>query len=119
MDKKIPYIYAMSYHPPANELEFATIMATLGDPIRLAILGELSRRENAPLMCSDFIHLASKSNLTYHLGKMREAGIIRVEPKGTAKLVTIRSNDLNQRFPGFLKLALEAADGATHVPTGG
>lgn len=102
----------MSYHPPSDEIDLAMVMAALGDSTRLAILGVLSRRQNAPLMCADFTHLASKSNLTYHLGKMREAGIIRVEPKGTCKLVTIRSEDLDRRFPGFLDLVLKVADEA-------
>jgi DNA-binding transcriptional ArsR family regulator len=84
-------------------------MATLGDSTRLAILGHLDRQEGAPMMCSDFTALASKSNLTYHLGRMREAGIIRVEKSGTAKMITIRRADLDARFPGFLDTVLKAA----------
>ena len=102
----------MSYHPPTNEIDLAMVMAALGDSTRLAILGLLSRRQNEPLMCADFTQLASKSNLTYHLGKMREAGIIRVEPKGTCKFVSIRNEDLDSRFPGFLDLVLKVADEA-------
>lgn len=100
----------MKHHPQAEDIDLAAVMAALGDATRLAILGELARCEDAPLMCAHFTHLTSKSNLTYHLGKMREAGIVRVEPRGTAKLVTIRRDDLNARFPGFLDSVLKAAD---------
>ena len=100
----------MSYHPSREEIDLAAVMATLGDSTRLAILGHLDRQDGAPMMCSDFTALASKSNLTYHLGRMREAGIIRVEKNGTAKMITIRRDDLNARFPGFLDTVLKAAE---------
>ncbi|MBA69495.1 MAG: transcriptional regulator [Rhizobiales bacterium] len=100
----------MSYHPSTEEIDLAAVMATLGDSTRLAILGHLDKREGAPMMCSDFTPLASKSNLTYHLGRMREAGIIRVEKSGTAKMITIRRADLDARFPGFLDTVLKAAE---------
>lgn len=101
----------MKYHPPAEDIDLATVMSVLGDPTRLAILGGLARRESHAHKCSHFTSLASKSNLTYHLGKMREAGIIRVEPCGTAKLITIRREDLDARFPGFLDCVIAAAEG--------
>ena len=99
----------MLHHPATDDIDLATVMGVLGDQTRLAILGDLERRGNMPMKCSHFINLASKSNLTYHLGKMREAGIIRVEPNGTAKMITIRRADLDRRFPGFLDAVLSAA----------
>lgn len=100
----------MTYHPPAEEIDLAAVMATLGDSTRLAILGHLDRQEGKPLMCSDFTALASKSNLTYHLGRMRDSGIIRLEKNGTCKMITIRRDDLDTRFPGFLDSVLKAAE---------
>ncbi|MBW3096067.1 ArsR/SmtB family transcription factor [Pseudohoeflea coraliihabitans] len=99
----------MKYHPPEDEIELPTVMATLGDPTRLAILGLLATCRTQSLTCGDFVHLSSKSNLTYHLGRMREAGIIRIEPIGTSKRVTIRRSALDRRFPGFLDAVLRAA----------
>jgi Predicted transcriptional regulators len=99
----------MLYHPATEDIDLASVLGVLGDSTRLAILGDLARRGNIPLKCSHFTNLASKSNLTYHLGKMREAGIIRVEPIGTAKMITIRRDDLDRRFPGFLDSVLLAA----------
>ena len=106
---KLSYFQRMLPHPSTEEIDLATIMAVLGDKTRLAILGDLARRENVALNCSHFISLASKSNLTYHLGKMREAGIIRVERSGTMKLMTLRRADLDARFPGFLDSVIASA----------
>lgn len=106
---KLPYFQGMLPHPSIEEIDLATIMSVLGDKTRLAILGDLARRENVALNCSHFTNLASKSNLTYHLGKMREAGIICTERRGTMKLITIRRVDLDARFPGFLDSVIASA----------
>jgi len=96
-------------HPPTEEINLATVLAVLGDPTRLAILGDLARQEGRALTCSHFTELTSKSNLTYHLAKMREAGIVRVEPRGTSRLITLRRADLDMRFPGLLDSIIATA----------
>jgi len=96
-------------HPPADQISLPTVLAALGDPTRLAILGDLARRDGVPLTCARFLDLASKSNLSYHLARMREAGIIRVEPQGTSRLVSLRRADLDARFPGLLDSIIAAA----------
>ncbi|WP_274426638.1 ArsR/SmtB family transcription factor [Chelativorans sp. YIM 93263] len=91
------------HHPPAEDINLASVLAVLGDPTRLAILRELARKEGQPLPCSHFANTTtSKSNLTYHLSKMREAGIVHVEPRGTSRLVSLRRADVDARFPGLL-----------------
>jgi len=98
-------------HPAVEEINLATVLAALGDPTRLAILGDLARQDGKALTCSHLTDLTSKSNLTYHLAKMREAGIVRVEPRGTSRLITIRRADLNARFPGLLDSIIATAVG--------
>lgn len=100
---------AMIPHPEPDQIDLATVLAVLGDPTRLAILGHLARNESAPQACSRFTGITSKTNLTYHLGKMREAGIVSVEPSGTARLVSLRREDLDARFPGLLDSILRTA----------
>ncbi|WEX11857.1 helix-turn-helix transcriptional regulator [Chelativorans sp. AA-79] len=92
----------MLLHPSTDEINLATVLAALGDPTRLAILGDLARQDGRALTCSHFTDLTSKSNLTYHIARMREAGIVRVEPRGTSRLITLRRADLDARFPGLL-----------------
>jgi len=96
-------------HPSTEEINLATVLAVLGDQTRLAILGDLARQEGRALTCSHFTELTSKSNLTYHLAKMREAGIVRVEPRGTSRLITLRRSDLDARFPGLLDSIIATA----------
>lgn len=98
------------HHPPTEDINLPAVLAVLGDPTRLAILGELARQEGQSLPCSHFIGATtSKSNLTYHVSKMREAGIVRVEPRGTLRLITLRRADLDSRFPGLLDSIIATA----------
>ncbi|MNW16616.1 hypothetical protein D3C71_2155210 [compost metagenome] len=53
--------------------------------------------------------LTSKSNLTYHVAKLREAGVVNVRPEGTKRRVTLRRDDLDDRFPGFLDTVIASA----------
>ncbi|PWV97660.1 ArsR family transcriptional regulator [Hoeflea marina] len=89
-------------HPAVEDIDLTTILAALGDPIRLAILGDLARSTGTALCCADFRELTSKSNLTYHIARMREAGIVHVEPSGTRRLISLRRADIDSRFPGVL-----------------
>jgi DNA-binding transcriptional ArsR family regulator len=89
-------------HPETDEIVFAQVLAALGDETRLAIVGLLACHGQEPLTCSQFLHLGSKTGLSYHLAKMREAGLVQVRPEGTKRLISLRRADLDRRFPGFL-----------------
>ncbi|WP_346899617.1 hypothetical protein [uncultured Roseibium sp.] len=39
---------------------------------------------------------------------LREAGIIRNEPKGCGRLLSLRREELDRRFPGVLNAVLDA-----------
>lgn len=94
-------------HPALEDVDPAQILAALGEPTRLAIVLRLSD-DSTPFRCSAFTPLASASNLSYHLRKLREAGITRTEIVGTSKYFTLR-RELDQRFPGLLDSVIEAA----------
>lgn len=85
------------------------VLAALGDETRLAIVGYLSRCEDIGMVCGQFHDLTSKTNLTYHLAKLRDAGVVNVTPEGTRRRVTLRRADLDDRFPGFLDTIIAAA----------
>ena len=88
-------------HPTREQLELPTVLDCLGDPTRLAIVHELR--------CGDFSGVGAKSNLAYHFGRLREAGVIRVRLEGTARYMSLRREDLEARFPGLLDAVLAAA----------
>ena len=51
----------------------------------------------------------TKSTCTHHFKVLREAGVIRQRQRGTARLNTLRREDLDARFPGVLDTILAAA----------
>jgi DNA-binding transcriptional ArsR family regulator len=56
------------------------------------------------------LHVAvTKSTATHHFKVLREAGVIQQRRQGTARLNTLRAEDLEARFPGLLGSVLAAA----------
>jgi DNA-binding transcriptional ArsR family regulator len=96
-------------HPPAEAIDLAAVLAVLGDRTRLAIVGSLAEARE-PLACGAFGGLGSKTKLSYHLARLREAGVTRTEVRGTSRLISLRRAELDQRFPGLLDSVL-ASDG--------
>lgn len=89
-------------HPDADQITLPGVLAALGDETRLAIVAHLSRSAPSGMTCGQFTDLASKTAISYHISKLREAGVVNVVPEGTRRLVTLRRADLDGRFPGFL-----------------
>jgi DNA-binding transcriptional ArsR family regulator len=95
-------------HPPAETLDLAAVLAVLGDRTRLAIVRSLADAP-LPLACGAFGGLGSKTKLSYHLAKLREAGVTRTEMRGTSRLISLRRAELDARFPGLLDSVLASA----------
>ena len=106
-------------HPATDQISLPIVLAVLGDPTRLAIVRYLASKEGVPLNCSKFLDLASKTNLSYHLAKLREAGVTRSEAVGTSRLITLRRDDLDRRFPGLLDSVIAAAGTDPALPAVG
>lgn len=100
---------ALLPQPSIDQLDLAAILAVLGDSTRLGIVAYLARNEGTPLSCGQFLDLGSKTNLSYHLAKLREAGVTRTEAVGTSRMITLRRDDLDRRFPGLLDSILASA----------
>ncbi|CAM5334432.1 hypothetical protein MAUB1S_05799 [Mycolicibacterium aubagnense] len=101
-------------HPTADQISLPLVLSVLGDPTRLAIVAHLARCEGGKgrMNCSRFLALGSKTNLSYHLAKLREAGVTRTEAAGTQRFLTLRRDDLDQRFPGLLDSIVAGAEHA-------
>ena len=102
-------------HPSVDRIDLATVLGVLGDQTRLAIVSSLAR-SGTPLACHRFNDLGSKTNISYHLAKLREAGITRTEVRGTSRLISLRRDDLDARFPGLLASILANAVGLSMDP---
>lgn len=97
------------FHPSTDQIELAAVLAVLGDQTRLSIVGYLARNEGVQINCSRFLDLGSKTNVSYHLARLREAGITRTEASGTSRLISLRRADLDRRFPGLLDSIIASA----------
>ena len=95
-------------HPDRDELRIADVLHALSDPQRLAIVAKLAC-DCEPRRCGAFDLDITKSTLTHHFRVLREAGVIRQQEEGTARLNSLRREDLQVRFPGLLDAVLSAA----------
>ena len=99
--------------PATEEIDLASVMHALADPSRLRSVAALSETDGVTT-CTDLADLAgaeglAKSTWSHHLRVLREAGVIRTRHDGTRKLVSLRRDDLDSRFPGLLDAVLEGA----------
>ena len=83
------------------------MLHALSDPVRLRIVTGLAREDG--LSCGSFELPVTKSTCTHHFKVLREAGVIRQQAAGTARLNSLRRDDLDARFPGLLDTILVAA----------
>ena len=90
--------------PDTENLDLTTVLAALADPGRLATVRSLAGSGEAS--CSALRELSgldcTKSTMSHHLKVLREAGLTRTRVDGTHRLVSLRREDLESRFPGLL-----------------
>jgi DNA-binding transcriptional ArsR family regulator len=94
-------------HPACEDLSLPNILYALGDPLRLRIVGQLAETDEA-ISCGD-LHVVKevpKSTGSHQFKVLREAGLIRMLPRGRRVLVSLRRDDLETRFPGLLATIL-------------
>jgi DNA-binding transcriptional ArsR family regulator len=89
-------------HPAVEALDLATIMRTLGEPVRLDVVRLLA--DDRPRLCSDIADALGlpDSTSSYHLRLLREAGLTRTRAEGTRRLISLRRDDVEARFPGLI-----------------
>jgi DNA-binding transcriptional ArsR family regulator len=92
------------HHPDVAALNLATIMRTLGDPLRLEIVHLLGAE--GELLCGEIYDRLGlpASTGSYHTRLLREAGVTRSRAAGTQRLISLRREDLESRFPGLVEL---------------
>jgi DNA-binding transcriptional ArsR family regulator len=101
----------MKFHPRTEDIELPAVMHALSDPQRLRIV-RLLAEDPAPRRCGSFGLDITKSTLTHHFRVLREAGLIEQRVDGTARLNSLRREDIDSRFPGLLDAVLGAVQAA-------
>jgi DNA-binding transcriptional ArsR family regulator len=95
-------------HPDTDQLSLAGVLHALSDPVRLDIVRTLGER--GELCCGGLEVPVSKSTLTHHLKVLRESGLTWTRCEGVQRLVSLRRDDLEERFPGLLACVLDHAE---------
>jgi DNA-binding transcriptional ArsR family regulator len=95
-------------HPERDEIELSSVLHALSDPVRLQIVAGLAA-DACERSCGSFAVPVTKSTCTHHFKVLREAGVISQRQQGTARLNSLRREDLDARFPGLLASVLQAA----------
>jgi DNA-binding transcriptional ArsR family regulator len=96
-----------SDEPHADEMTLAAVMAALSDPMRVAIVRQLAAEGERT--CGTFDLGISKATRSHHLKILRESGVTQTRVEGTRRIVSLRREDLDARFPGLLDALLAAA----------
>ncbi|WP_050029705.1 helix-turn-helix domain-containing protein [Verrucomicrobium sp. BvORR034] len=91
------------HHPPMEDVTLPAVMQALADPCRVAIVRELLTRD-VSLACHEVPLEISKATRSHHFDVLRQAGIIHTQSEGTKCMTSLRKKELDQRFPGLLKL---------------
>lgn len=94
--------------PKRAEIELGEVLHALSDPVRLQIVATLAASKGE-LPCRSFNVPVTKSTCTHHFKVLREAGVINQRHEGTARLNSLRRDDLEARFPGLLATVLRSS----------
>jgi DNA-binding transcriptional ArsR family regulator len=94
--------------PKTESLDITRVLHALSDPLRLEIVRQLDGGDEC--RCGAFNSIGvSKSTVSHHLKTLREAGITRTRPSGTTRYLSLRRDELDERFPGLLDAVLSAS----------
>ena len=96
------------HHPHADEITLPGLMAALSDPVRVQIVRALA--EHGEAACGTFELGVAKATRSHHLRVLREAGLTSTRAEGTHRMVSLRRDELDARFPGLLDAVLAAAE---------
>ncbi|WP_345375163.1 ArsR/SmtB family transcription factor [Frondihabitans cladoniiphilus] len=84
-----------------SDIPLHKVMHALGSPVRLAVVKELL--DGDVHQGSEFDFGVGQSTLSHHVKILREAGIVQNDPEGNRCLMSLRSAELDARFPGFVE----------------
>ncbi|MFJ3659348.1 ArsR/SmtB family transcription factor [Streptomyces sp. NPDC090119] len=99
------------FHPGRDEISLDRVLHALSDPIRRDIARVL--HEEGSRVCGQLEYPIAKSTLSHHLKVLRESGVMHTEVRGTTRVITLRRDDIDTRFPGLLDAVQVTAPAAT------
>ena len=94
-------------HPDRDQIDLSAVLEALSEPIRRDMVLRLLADGEAP--CQALGDFGSKTNLSYHYARLREAGVTNTRIVGPYRMISVRTEDLAVRFPGLLDAIVAAA----------
>ena len=96
--------------PAAEDIQLPRVLAALADQHRLAAVRFVARHGES--WCAQVIEEAglpmTKPTFSHHLRILREAGIVTKRIQGARGYMSLRKDDLDQRFPGLMDSIVSA-----------
>lgn len=96
-------------HPGRDDIRLTDVLFALSDPARLEIVRQLSGGPLDMAQCHLSDPSMPKSTKSHLMKVLREAGVIRNEPLGRGRRLSLRNEDLEARFPGLIGSVLKAS----------
>ena len=92
--------------PDRADIELSAVLHALSDPVRLEIVTTLA--SGGERACGTLALPVSDSTRSHHLRVLRDAGVTATRVEGTKRIVSLRREDVDARFPGLLDSVLLA-----------
>ena len=97
--------------PDLADVDVLTVLQALSDPVRLEMVRQLATcPAEDGLKCGQMRLPVKKAAASHHLKVLYEAGLVAAEKQGIYKLIWLRRDELDRRFPGLLDSVLNAAE---------
>ncbi len=93
-------------HPDLADVALTDVLFALSDPARLQIVRDLADGPLEMAQCGATNPALPKSTKSHLMKVLREAGVVRNEPRGRERLVSLRREELDAAFPGLLDSVL-------------
>jgi DNA-binding transcriptional ArsR family regulator len=93
------------YHPNMDQLDLPVVLNALADPVRIGIVKMLAEKKEATCACCNTG--MPKSAISHHFKVLRESGVIYVRVEGKQRFLSLRTEELNARFPQLLDAVLK------------
>ncbi len=104
--------------PSVDSFDLTVILSALADPGRRTLMSALYRSADAT-DCAVLVERTglglSNPTISHHYRVLREAGLTRTVVEGRKRVVRVRRDEMEGRFPGLLE-AILGAPGRSEVP---
>lgn len=95
-------------HPELDEITVDDVLHALADPTRRAVIRLLQAEGDRS--CGTFGLPVAASTLSHHFRALRKGGLIRQYDEGRQRMNTLRTAELEKKFPGLVDAVLANAE---------